>query len=564
MVEQTMELFDVGFELRGVTRLVAMAVVLLLSTAGTVGIVGPARPASAAPGDLTYFPDEDFRENVFNIALGPDGNVWYSYLAGSGPGTTSHIARVTPSGTYTYVDLPTGSVPSMVAGPDGFLWITQGSSLYRLNTTTLALSAPIPLSLGGAFGIIVGPDGNLWWSGTDVIGRTTPAGVTTTYTDGADRLDFVGGMTVGADGDIWFVNTTEDTIGHLDPLAADPAATIDMVSAPQLRALEGIAAGPDGNVWVTSSSPNPGIGDLTRVTPAEVTTDVNNPAIFGGRDIALGPDGNLWYATMGEGLGVIDPVSLQMTAFSAPHPHHNDYQATDLVGGPNDDHVWFVSVRRGGFSGSETPGGVSSIEADPFDGVEPDPCATPAFSDVALTHPFYDDICWMADEGVSTGYPGSPKPSYKPSAAVTRQAMSAFMQRLGDFTVPPPPSPTFTDVGDTHPFYDEIEWMAGTGVSTGYQPGPTYKPSAPVTRQAMSAFMHRLAGDAPVTLPPSPSFDDVGSSHPFYDDIEWMAAEEISTGYTDGTYRPDDAVTRQAMSAFMHRLADGPGVGITP
>jgi hypothetical protein len=49
------------------------------------------------------------------------------------------------------------------------------------------------------------------------------------------------------------------------------------------------------------------------------------------------------------------------------------------------------------------------------------------------------------------------------------------------------------------------------------------------------------------------SFSDVPESHPFHEDIEWMNATGISEGYEDGTFRPGAAVTRQAMSAFMHR-----------
>jgi hypothetical protein len=48
-------------------------------------------------------------------------------------------------------------------------------------------------------------------------------------------------------------------------------------------------------------------------------------------------------------------------------------------------------------------------------------------------------------------------------------------------------------------------------------------------------------------------FNDVNENHPFFDDIEWMAETGISEGYQDGTYRPGDPVTRQAMSAFIHR-----------
>ena len=66
-------------------------------------------------------------------------------------------------------------------------------------------------------------------------------------------------------------------------------------------------------------------------------------------------------------------------------------------------------------------------------------------------------------------------------------------------------------------------------------------------------------------VPGEPTFSDVGTGHPFFDEIEWMAAEGISTGYAGSpkpSYQPSAAVSRQAMSAFMYRLATGPGVGI--
>jgi hypothetical protein len=109
-------------------------------------------------------------------------------------------------------------------------------------------------------------------------------------------------------------------------------------------------------------------------------------------------------------------------------------------------------------------------------------------------------------------------------------------------------------VPPSHPFFEDVCWMDQEGVSTGFPDG-TYRPAEPVTRQAMSAFLHRLAGDDPVTLPGSPTFSDVPASHPFFEDVEWMAGEDISTGFLDGTYRPAEPVTRQAMSAFLHRLA---------
>jgi hypothetical protein len=83
-----------------------------------------------------------------------------------------------------------------------------------------------------------------------------------------------------------------------------------------------------------------------------------------------------------------------------------------------------------------------------------------------------------------------------------------------------------------------------------------------VTRQAMSAFMYRLAGEPPFADPPTPAFSDVPTTSQFFTEIEWMNAEGITTGFPGGLYKPHQDVTRQAMSAFLHRLADGPGMDL--
>jgi hypothetical protein len=190
------------------------------------------------------------------------------------------------------------------------------------------------------------------------------------------------------------------------------------------------------------------------------------------------------------------------------------------------------------------------------------------FIDISTSYVFVEHVEWMAAEGISTGY--QPGPEYRPSAAVSRQAMSAFMYRLaGSPPFVEPGTPTFGDVGPANPFSTEIEWMADAGIATGTpaSPKPLYKPSQPVSRGAMAAFMHRLAGE-PAFTPPAAgatTFGDVSAGYAFYLQVEWLAAEQISTGTAASPkplYKPADPVSRGAMSAFMHRLADGPGVGL--
>lgn len=118
----------------------------------------------------------------------------------------------------------------------------------------------------------------------------------------------------------------------------------------------------------------------------------------------------------------------------------------------------------------------------------------------------------------------------------------------------------FSDVPAGGQFSTEITWMATAGISTGWTEADgskTFRPLSPVNRDAMAAFMYRLAGK-PAFDPPSASpFTDVPTSSQFYKEITWLAAQGISTGWTEAdnskTFRPLNAVNRDAMAAFMYR-----------
>lgn len=171
------------------------------------------------------------------------------------------------------------------------------------------------------------------------------------------------------------------------------------------------------------------------------------------------------------------------------------------------------------------------------------------FVDVKPGDPFYGDIQWMAGSGISAGYADG---TYRPNANVHRAAMAAFLYRMAgspEFTAPAQ-SP-FSDVKPGDPFYKEIAWMKDAGISAG-NPDGTYRPYDNVSRGAMAAFMYRAAGK-PAFTGTSP-FSDVKPGAPFYKEIAWMADARISWGYSDGTYKPGHSVHRAAMAAFMHRL----------
>ncbi|OOP64919.1 hypothetical protein BMF89_01945 [Arthrobacter sp. SRS-W-1-2016] len=175
------------------------------------------------------------------------------------------------------------------------------------------------------------------------------------------------------------------------------------------------------------------------------------------------------------------------------------------------------------------------------------------FTDVLVVDPFSSDMCWMSSVGISTGYPDG---TYKATTPVARDAMAAFMYRLkGSPAYTPPTTSPFTDVAPTDPFYKEISWLSTNGIATGYPDG-TYRPLDSVHRDAMAAFLYRLAGSPSYAPPATSAFTDVATTDPFYKEISWLASTGISTGYPDGTFRPGSPVNRDAMAAFMHRYSN--------
>lgn len=193
------------------------------------------------------------------------------------------------------------------------------------------------------------------------------------------------------------------------------------------------------------------------------------------------------------------------------------------------------------------------------------PCGPPgtgAFPDVPADHLFCADIAWMVQRFITGGFTDG---EFKPVLPVSRQAMAAFLYRYVGNPEVTLTEQFFADVPPSHQFYEPIQWLAQAQISYGIPPAqgsgkPSFGPTVPVSRQAMAAFLYRVAQEPAVTLT-EPFFDDVHDDHPFYTPIQWMAEAEISIGADKSRhdtelpdYLPTQAVSRQSMSAFIHRF----------
>ena len=118
-----------------------------------------------------------------------------------------------------------------------------------------------------------------------------------------------------------------------------------------------------------------------------------------------------------------------------------------------------------------------------------------------------------------------------------------------------PTDTKFADVKKSNKNSGYIQAAVNAGIVNGYGDN-TFKPNQKVTRGHMAAFIAR-AFDLPNG---NKTFKDVPTNHTAYEAVKKLAAANITTGYNDGTFKPENSLSRAHISAFLARamkFADG-------
>lgn len=116
----------------------------------------------------------------------------------------------------------------------------------------------------------------------------------------------------------------------------------------------------------------------------------------------------------------------------------------------------------------------------------------------------------------------------------------------------------FWDVPDDDPAATAVAWMAARGITQGY-PNHTFRAviggfHPPTTRADALRYLWRLAG-SPTGLPAA-AWPDTRPG--LAGALAWSGAIGALPGYRDGTWRPDDPVTRAQLVQALWRLAGAP------
>lgn len=115
-------------------------------------------------------------------------------------------------------------------------------------------------------------------------------------------------------------------------------------------------------------------------------------------------------------------------------------------------------------------------------------------------------------------------------------------------------SRTFKDMKHGQDFYNQVNWASENGIAMGYKDG-SFKPNKAVTRGEMSAFLYRAAGEPEVKLPKQSPFKDVKTNNGFYEAIIWATSENFVEAYGD-RFSPTTAVRRDTMADVLFKYSD--------
>ena len=116
----------------------------------------------------------------------------------------------------------------------------------------------------------------------------------------------------------------------------------------------------------------------------------------------------------------------------------------------------------------------------------------------------------------------------------------------------------FKDILD-HTFESYIIDLHCKGIIAGYEDG-TYRPDQNVTRGEMAKIVIE-AFDIPYDTE-GENFPDVGDGHTFYKYIQTLHAKGVVNGYSDGLYRSDEFVDRGQVTKFITLAMKEKGIEI--
>ncbi|MDT8858810.1 SpoIID/LytB domain-containing protein [Alkalihalobacillus sp. MEB130] len=176
------------------------------------------------------------------------------------------------------------------------------------------------------------------------------------------------------------------------------------------------------------------------------------------------------------------------------------------------------------------------------------------FTDVTNTFSGFDEIMFLYDRGVITGYPDN---SFKPNQTITRVQTARMLDRELNLTAPPSSyNIKATDIPKDSSYYELFRKMEYHGIMTGNN--GKLNPGGNLSRAQMAAVLTRAFN---LTKPNSATFKYADINRNTYNqsllkEIDTIAYHGITTEHSNRAFRPNESTNRVQFSRFMTRAID--------
>ena len=175
------------------------------------------------------------------------------------------------------------------------------------------------------------------------------------------------------------------------------------------------------------------------------------------------------------------------------------------------------------------------------------------FVDVSESSVYYDAILWAyyhEPQQITGGYTAT---EFRPGNPCTRGQVVTFLWRAAGCPELTGDTSMFKDASSiAAPYQKAVAWAVEKGITTGFADG-TFRPNDSVTRAQFVTFLWRYE-NKPATSGSIAGFTDASSiAEPYQQAVAWAVEKGITTGYNDGSFRPNATCTRWAVVLFMYR-----------
>ncbi|CAM3669417.1 MULTISPECIES: S-layer homology domain-containing protein [Saccharibacillus] len=141
--------------------------------------------------------------------------------------------------------------------------------------------------------------------------------------------------------------------------------------------------------------------------------------------------------------------------------------------------------------------------------------------------------------------------SFKPEQDITRAELAAIVGRITGMTTG---TAAFSDVKNGSWASTVAGPAAASGIMTGYSDG-TFKPNSSITRAELAAALAKLLPQSGLnTSAAAAGFRDLAAGHWATEAAEQLQAAGVITGYADGSFKPEQAITRAEAVTMINRL----------